>query len=143
MNIVIKNKKENKALKRIEIEASVSFNKATPSRKEIQKAIAKEVKGNEKLTVIKNIYTKFGVSEATISAFIYEKEDVMNSLERKNLLEKHIKVEEKKEEVKEETKEEEKSEKKAEEKEEETKTEEVKVETKEEPKAEAENLEAN
>jgi ribosomal protein S24E len=89
MNVVIKNKIENKAMQRLEIEAQISFEKVTPSRKDIQKEIAKQVKANEKLTVVRNIYTKFGKNEAIATAHIYSKEDVMKQIERKNLVEKH------------------------------------------------------
>jgi len=98
MNITITNKKENPVLSRTEIVANIIFDKATPSRKEIQKAVAKELKGNEKLTIIKTIKTLFGNSKAVVSASIYDSEDVMNKIERKNLVEKHEGHEPKKEE---------------------------------------------
>ncbi len=98
MNITIIDKKENPVLSRTEIVANIIFDKATPSRKEIQKSIAKEAKGDEKLTIIKNIKTQFGDSKAVVSALIYASEDVMNKLERKNLIEKHVGHEPKKEE---------------------------------------------
>ncbi len=94
MNITLKQNNENKALSRKEVVAEVVFEKATPNRKLIQKEIAKLVKADEKLTIIKQIKTYFGSSKALITANIYNDENVMNKLERKNLIEKHISKEE-------------------------------------------------
>ena len=90
MDLKIQNKNENKAFSRTEVIAKVNFNKATPSRKDIQKAIAKEVKGKEELTIINQIKTAFGNSSAIITATIYTDAEVMKRLERKNLIDKHV-----------------------------------------------------
>jgi len=89
MNITIKEKKENNTLSRMEYVIELFFEQATPNRKEIQKAIAKDLKSNEKTTVIKRIGTKFGASKADVIVFVYNNEEVMHKLERKNLVEKH------------------------------------------------------
>ncbi|MGE0793413.1 MAG: hypothetical protein AB7V77_04525 [Candidatus Woesearchaeota archaeon] len=94
MKLTIKEKKENKALSRTEVLAEVVFEKATPNRLEIQDLIAKEAKSDKKLTIIKTIKTSFGKSSALVTAFIYSNADVMNSIERKSLIEKHKKAEE-------------------------------------------------
>lgn len=98
MNVTIKANNENKALSRNEIVAEILFEKATPNRKEIQKAVAKAAKSDEKLTIINQIKTEFGNSKAVVSAHVYSNADVMTKLERKNLIEKHAAKEEPKKE---------------------------------------------
>lgn len=102
MDITIKENKENKALFRNEVVAEMFFEKSTPNRKEIQKAVAKSLKVDETLVIIKQIKTEFGKSKAKITAHIYSNKDIMNKLERKNLIAKHVGAEKAKEETKEE-----------------------------------------
>ncbi len=89
MNLNIIEEKENKLLSRREIVAKITFEGMTPTRKELQTALAKQLKGDEKLTIINTIRTAFGDTSAEVIATIYSDEAVMKSLERKNLIEKH------------------------------------------------------
>ena len=81
MNITIINKKENPLLSRTEIKAELIFESATPSRDEFKKAIAAQLKTDEKLTIVKNIYTRFGESKADALIYIYLSKEEMEKIE--------------------------------------------------------------
>lgn len=98
MNLTIKEQKNNPLLSRKEITATISFEKSTPKRQEVQKELAKQAKVDEKLLIVKNIYTTFGQPSAKVTAYAYESEEIMKKSERKNLIEKHAGHEPKKEE---------------------------------------------
>lgn len=62
---------DNGFLGRKEVELSVSFNGATVSNENARKEVAQTMSADEKLVVVKNIYTAFGKQEANIHAFVY------------------------------------------------------------------------
>ena len=98
MNLKIINEQENILLSRKEVTTSINFDGKTPSRKDVQKELAKKLKAKEPMTIIKKIDNEYGSTFAKVSAYIYSDEEVMNKLERKNLIEKHAGHEPKKEE---------------------------------------------
>jgi ribosomal protein S24E len=129
MELKIISKKEDPLLSRTVVEAEIIFEKATPSRAEIKGSLAKSLGKDEKLIVVKGIYTSYGLKKAKNMCYIYENEESL----------KKIEAETKKKSKKKEAKEGE--EKKAEEKpQEQVKKEEPKQEVKQEekPKAKAE-----
>ncbi len=77
----------------------MDFKGATPSRMKIRDAVAKQVKGDPELTIIKHIYTKYGVEKAKIIAHVYNNKEDMAKYEDKKLLTKHEKKEKPKEEA--------------------------------------------
>lgn len=82
MAVTIKKTEEKPLLARKEIEAHVMFEgKATPSNDEVAKAIASELKTDEKLVVVKHIYTAYGSSEADIEAYAYDTEEALKKIE--------------------------------------------------------------
>lgn len=89
MDITIIHQEENKLLHRTEVTANLLFEGATPNRKDVQHAIATQLKAKEPLVIINKINTAFGNSKAIITARIYEDEKLMLIGERKNLVEKH------------------------------------------------------
>jgi small subunit ribosomal protein S24e len=90
MNISIETQNDNTLLKRKEVSASVLFEGiTTPSRKELQKLIAKETKAKPEMVIIQQIKTLFGTTKAKITAHVYDDQETLKLLERKNLLEKH------------------------------------------------------
>ena len=123
MKIISQNK--SVLLKRTEIVANLDHvGKATPKRSEIKKQLAKEFKKDEKLVVIKHIYTNFGAGTSKIIANVYDNEEALKTLE----IEKENKPKEAKQEPKkEEPKKEEKKEEKVKEDAKETKTKEQKA----------------
>ena len=83
MELTITNKKEEPLLSRTELKANVSFDKSTPSYKDISSLIASKIKADEKLVVIKHVYTSFGNRNAEVIAFVYKDEDKRQFIEPK------------------------------------------------------------
>lgn len=82
MNLKIIEEKEEPLLFRKIIKAELYFEGAsTPSNAELKKALAKQTKADEKLLVIKNIYTKFGSTEAVATAYLYTSKEEMEKIE--------------------------------------------------------------
>ncbi len=90
MELQVTGQNENVLLSRHEVTARVQFEGATPKRKDIQTALAKQLKVKEpKTVVIKTVKTEYGSTFATVHAHAYTDEKAMFALERKNLLAKH------------------------------------------------------
>jgi ribosomal protein S24E len=86
-------KEKSGLIDRTELKAEFPhIGKPTPKTSEIKKAVAAELKADENLVIIKEIYTKYGEGTSKIKAFAY------NNLEELKKLEKY--VEPKKEEPK-------------------------------------------
>ena len=83
MDLKILSKKEEPLLSRTEIGVEVSFDKATPSESEIRSALAKSLGRDEKLIVVKGLYTGYRVRKAKNVSYAYENEEVMKSIEPK------------------------------------------------------------
>ena len=81
MKLTIKDKKENKLLSRLEVAGDLSFEAATPSNEDVKKEVAKAVGKDEKLVIIKGIYTDYGISTAKVEAYVYNDEAKMKELE--------------------------------------------------------------
>jgi len=131
MDIKITEKKEEGPLSRVRLTGEIIFESVTPSNEEVKKKVASSVNCDEKLIVIKNIYTKFGLKKASVSAYAYKNEEAMKKIEPKP---KEKKAKEKSAEKPEEAKkQEEKKEQPAETKEEKPKEEKKEEPAKEEP----------
>ena len=130
-------KQESKPLvEREEVILRITKTEATPSNDQVQEIIGKLLKKPKELVVVKNIYQKFGMSEAIASAYVYNSEEALKKFEPKTKKGKEVKKEEKTEEKVEEKpeKKEEKVEEKEEKKEEKVEKKEVKTEEKKEEK---------
>ena len=91
MNLTINETKENALLSRKEVIATILFEgSTTPSRKEVQVELAKQIKAKEPLVLVTHINTNFGNAKAQVKAHVYDNEETMKTLERKNLVEKHV-----------------------------------------------------
>ena len=88
MQITINEKKVNALLHRVEVSGSIVFEGATPSNNDVAAWLAKELKKDLSLVVVKNIYTGFGSQEATFSAFVYDSASAKDKAEMKT---KHLK----------------------------------------------------
>jgi ribosomal protein S24E len=88
MKLELQKEKELPLLSRKRATFVVEAEGATPSRKELLKEVAKKLNVDEKLVVIKHIYSKFGFSDAKIIANVYKNEADMKKFEHKGLLEK-------------------------------------------------------
>ena len=75
MDVKITEKKNNELLERIEVTASIEGSQATPSNKDVSKAIADHLKSTEDLVVMRKISTKFGSASATATAYVYKSKE--------------------------------------------------------------------
>jgi len=107
MQLKITEKKEQPILSRTSVKAHIIFDKSTPSADEVKKALASELKADEALVVVNEIYTEFGKPEADVNAYVYASKEEMQKIEPKPK-EKEGKPGEKKEEKPAEAKKEEK-----------------------------------
>ncbi len=89
MNLTITEKTNNPLLSRTEVQANIIFEGSTPKRVQVQKALAKSLKADEKMVIVQTIHTSFGEPKAHIVAHAYSDEKAMKDNERANLLEKH------------------------------------------------------
>ena len=125
MKVSITDKKDNPLLNRTEVSGSIIFEGATPSNNDLANVIAKELKKEISLVVVKNIYNRFSHQEATFEAVVYDSAEAKSKVEmatkhlKKKAEEDRKKAAAKAEEKKEEPKQEEKP---AEEKKEEAKS---------------------
>lgn len=93
MNISILEKKESPLLKRREVSGEITFEKATPSNKEVAESLAKQLNTSADLIIMKNIYTRFGQQKAKFLAMAYDNKDAqkftekLTSTERKKITE--------------------------------------------------------
>ena len=83
MDMNITEKKEEAPLSRIRLTGEIAFESVTPSYEEVRKKISSSLNCDEKLIVIKNIYTKFGVKKAGLFAYVYKNEESMKKIEPK------------------------------------------------------------
>ena len=94
MELKIIKEKENPSLLRVEIEAEVEFfNEATPKKEDIKKKIASLKKTDEKVVVVKNINSSFGVGNASVLVYVYKSEKELTDVEPKKKEKKGAKPE--------------------------------------------------
>jgi ribosomal protein S24E len=99
MDIKIQIDEEQKLLDRKLIQGKVHFSeKAVPSRMSVIEDLAKKLKVDRNLIIVKEIKTVFGSTTADFEAHVYSDLDIKNKLEPKHLLKRNeIKVAKKKE----------------------------------------------
>ncbi|MBW2963429.1 30S ribosomal protein S24e [Candidatus Woesearchaeota archaeon] len=81
MELKIIEKKENPLLHRIELEAELTATGPTPSNEAVIKALASQLKAEEKMIIIKHIYSRFGTNVSDVLAFLYDNEEKMKEIE--------------------------------------------------------------
>lgn len=86
MDVKVNSEKQNGLLDRKEIELSVSFDKATPNKKDLRYAISQKLGLAEENVVIRNISNQFGVKEISITAHIYPKPEILKKNEPHHVL---------------------------------------------------------
>jgi len=83
MELKVTSKKEEPLLSRTMVEAELVFEKATPSNEEIRSKLAQSLGKDEKLVVIKNAHTSYGLKKAKITSYVYDDEKLKEKIERK------------------------------------------------------------
>ena len=101
MELELKKERDTPLLSRKRYVFNMTFEGPTPSRKDIRAAVAKKVNADKELTIIKHVYTRYGVERAKVFAHVYGTKEDMMKIEEPGVLKKHQKKEEKKEETKE------------------------------------------
>ncbi|MEE9377644.1 MAG: 30S ribosomal protein S24e [Candidatus Lokiarchaeia archaeon] len=72
LNIEITEEKKNPLIERTELTFRIDhFGKGTPNRLDVKKKVAALQGSDEKLTIIKKLYTRFGASHSIGKAYIY------------------------------------------------------------------------
>lgn len=119
MELKIINKKEYPLLSRTKVESEIVFEKSTPSKDEIKSKLGKDLGKDEKLIVVKSVYTMYGLKKCKNLSYVYENEESLKRIEvqkEKKSKKKEAKPEEraaeKPQEAKKEAKEEQKTEQK-------------------------------
>jgi small subunit ribosomal protein S24e len=84
MDVKIIKKEKNSLLQRTEVSGAITFEGATPSNLDL----AQKLDENINLVVVKNIYTSFGLQEATFKAVIYDSQEAKLKVEKET---KHMK----------------------------------------------------
>jgi ribosomal protein S24E len=100
MKLTIQTTKEEPLLSRQRFDATVEFENAVPSRKDILKELAHKTNTDEKLVVVTHINPSFGSKRAEIVAFGYKNAADLARIEEKKKLAKTGFQEPKKEEAK-------------------------------------------
>jgi len=90
MQINVTSKKEEPLLARALINATIEFEKATPSYQEVTALLATQLKTDEKLIAIRHIYNSFGNKNAKVIAYLYNDENKKQFIEPK-IKEKKVK----------------------------------------------------
>lgn len=89
MDVEITKQRETPLLGRTRVSAVAHFEDKTPSRLELQKAIASKIKKDANLVIIRHIYQRYGKREAKIIAHVYSDDKLIEKLEGKKLAAKH------------------------------------------------------
>lgn len=89
MKLDIQKERDTPLLARTRFTLSAEYSGATPSRRDFLKEVSKKLKSNEKLTVIRHVYSKFGRQKAKVIVHVYEDADAMKRLEGEGLIKKH------------------------------------------------------
>ncbi len=93
MKLTIKENTHNTLLQRHEVEATLEFEKETPSNAQVAADLAKQLKTEESLVVIKTIATAYAVQSAAVTAVAYDNPEAKAKYE---VMTKHLRKEEEK-----------------------------------------------
>ncbi|ABR55324.1 Ribosomal protein S24e [Methanococcus vannielii SB] len=89
MDIKIISDKNNPLLHRREVKFLATFDGATPSIKDVKVKLVAILNAKKEMLVIDTLDQEFGKLEAKGYAKIYEDEKIMNTVEKKSVLEKN------------------------------------------------------
>lgn len=81
MELKIINKKEYPLLSRTKVESEIVFEKSTPSKDEIKSKLGKDLGKDEKLIVVKSVYTMYGLKKCKNLSYVYENEESLKRIE--------------------------------------------------------------
>ena len=100
MNVDILFKTDNKVLERKEVSAEVSYEGATPKRKDLKQAVCSKVGASPDLSVLRDVNPTYGKQAVKVTVHSYGKKETMMSTEPAHILKRDgLAEEEKKEEA--------------------------------------------
>lgn len=97
MHINVTNKTNEPLLSRTLVNATLEFEKSTPSYSEVSAALASSLKSDEKLVAIRHVYNHFGAKKADVVAYVYADEQKKQLIEPKLKAKKEKKAKRKEE----------------------------------------------
>ncbi|MBN1385520.1 hypothetical protein JW968_00915 [Candidatus Woesearchaeota archaeon] len=89
MDVEVLKENETPLLSRKRYTLKIESTGATPSRKELIKAVSAKIKSNPNLTIIKHIYPQFGGKYTKLIAHVYKDMDALEKIEHEYLIKKH------------------------------------------------------
>ncbi len=89
MEIQIVSKDAKLLLSRTEVKARIAFQGATPTRKDVIKALAKALGAKEDLIILRKIETAFGSQSGKVLGYVYNDRKALETLEHESVLKKH------------------------------------------------------
>ena len=89
MELKILEDNQKPLLSRREIVMEASFGGKTPSRQDMRKDIAANLKAKEELVIINNIDTEFGYRKAKVLVHVYKKKEDLEAVEPKYVMKRH------------------------------------------------------
>ena len=82
MKLEIKHKVDEPLLLRQRIEGELTFNGPVPSREDVKKDIAAQIKSQANLVEVRHIYNSFGTGNAKVLAFAYKDNKIFELLKK-------------------------------------------------------------
>lgn len=86
MELKIIDQRQNHLFSRTEIKAELLYEGKTPQIPEVRKALASQLKKEEAVVIIKNIFQKFGINKAIVEARVYSKKEDLEKAEPKYII---------------------------------------------------------
>lgn len=80
---------ENKLFGRHEVKVVIENAAATPSRESIKKDLAKQFKTEDNLVIVSEIKNNFGGGKISVTANIYESEELLNKNAKAHLIKRN------------------------------------------------------
>ncbi len=82
MQLTIETNNKNPLLGRTEVQGKLTFTGATPSNADVQNEIAKQLKVDAALVVVKHVHTVFSSQEASVEAVAYDSAQAQQKAEK-------------------------------------------------------------
>ena len=92
MEVYVDSERYNPLLKRREVYFTISFEGATPSRREVRSRIAGLMNAEVERVVVDYIKTEFGKTEAKCYAKIYDTVEDLKDIEEEHIIERNLKA---------------------------------------------------
>ena len=89
MDITIEKKEAKPLLKLTEVVARISFEGATPTKKDVAAALGATLKVKQDLLIVHQVESKYGQQVVTVNAHVYDSKDALTLLERESMIKKN------------------------------------------------------